>query len=167
MDYLAEYRTPNQDFLTPGYALNTFSWFIDQTVGGAVATGTHGSSMRFGSLSEQVVAMTVALPNGTMAEITDATHPHLMKAMRVSVGRLGIIIDLTFKIVRNSPVRRTATQITSDAFVRRMKTIQEQYIVMGDKSPAVKALGETQVRFPWFVCAVHMAFMSPKPCVVA
>ena len=36
-----------------GYSLNMFAWYIDQTVGGAVATGTHGSSMRWGSLSSQ------------------------------------------------------------------------------------------------------------------
>lgn len=36
-----------------GYTLAAFPWFIDQTVGGAVATGTHGSTMRFGSLSTQ------------------------------------------------------------------------------------------------------------------
>ena len=27
--------------------------FLDQSIGGAVATGTHGSSMRYGSLSSQ------------------------------------------------------------------------------------------------------------------
>ncbi len=38
-----------------GWTVAAFPWFIDQTVGGAVATGTHGSSMRFGSLSSQVL----------------------------------------------------------------------------------------------------------------
>ena len=37
-----------------GYTLPAFPWYIDQTVGGAVATGTHGSSLQFGSLSSQV-----------------------------------------------------------------------------------------------------------------
>lgn len=36
-----------------GYTLPAFPWYIDQTVGGAVATGTHGSSLQFGSLSSQ------------------------------------------------------------------------------------------------------------------
>lgn len=36
-----------------GYTLPAFSWFIDQTIGGAVATATHGSSLRHGSLSNQ------------------------------------------------------------------------------------------------------------------
>lgn len=37
-----------------GYTLAAFSWFIDQTIGGAVSTGTHGSSFLYGSLSSQV-----------------------------------------------------------------------------------------------------------------
>lgn len=37
-----------------GWVLQGYSWFIDQTIGGAVATGTHGSSLQHGSLSDQV-----------------------------------------------------------------------------------------------------------------
>ena len=43
-----------------GYTLAAFSWFIDQTMGGAVATATHGSSFRYGSLSNQVLNMLCA-----------------------------------------------------------------------------------------------------------
>ncbi len=37
-----------------GWTLPSFSWYIDQTVAGAVATATHGSSMKYGSISGQV-----------------------------------------------------------------------------------------------------------------
>lgn len=37
-----------------GYTLPAFAWFLDQTIGGAVATATHGSSLVYGSLSSQV-----------------------------------------------------------------------------------------------------------------
>ena len=40
-----------------GYSLPAFPWYIDQSVGGAVSTGTHGSSFRYGSLSSQVHAL--------------------------------------------------------------------------------------------------------------
>ena len=36
-----------------GYSIPAAPWYIDQTVGGAVSSGTHGSSLRFGSLSSQ------------------------------------------------------------------------------------------------------------------
>lgn len=37
-----------------GYTLPAYSWFLDQTIAGAVATATHGSSLVHGSLSSQV-----------------------------------------------------------------------------------------------------------------
>lgn len=36
-----------------GYSLPAFPWYIDQSIGGAVATGSHGSSMLYGSLASQ------------------------------------------------------------------------------------------------------------------
>jgi FAD/FMN-containing dehydrogenase len=41
-----------------GYSLPAFSWFIDQTIAGAVSTGSHGSSLVHGSLSSQVWLVT-------------------------------------------------------------------------------------------------------------
>jgi len=40
-----------------GYSIPASPWYIDQTVGGAVSSGTHGSSLRFGSLSSQARVM--------------------------------------------------------------------------------------------------------------
>lgn len=37
-----------------GYTLGAFSWYLDQTIGGAISTATHGSSLVYGSLSSQV-----------------------------------------------------------------------------------------------------------------
>jgi len=45
-------------------------------VGGAVATATHGSSLRHGSLSSQLVSLTMVLANGTVAAGSDESrHP--------------------------------------------------------------------------------------------
>ena len=37
-----------------GYSLPAFPWYIDQSIGGAVSTGSHGSSLWYGSLASQV-----------------------------------------------------------------------------------------------------------------
>lgn len=51
LDYLRNYVTPTAP---AGYTVGAFPWFVYQTIGGAVATGTHGSSMEHNSLSNQV-----------------------------------------------------------------------------------------------------------------
>ena len=64
-------RVPNAEYThwkqPSGWTLPAFSWYLDQTIGGAVATGTHGSSMRYGSLSSQV---------GGQAGVVPAAVPH-------------------------------------------------------------------------------------------
>tara|TARA_B110000305_G_scaffold65422_1_gene73112 strand:+ start:193 stop:690 length:498 start_codon:yes stop_codon:yes gene_type:complete len=52
LDVLRSLR--DKDVSSDGYTLPAFPWFVDQTIGGAVATATHGSSLRHGSLSSQV-----------------------------------------------------------------------------------------------------------------
>ena len=52
LDVLRSLR--DKDVSSDGYTLTAFPWFVDQTIGGAVATATHGSSLRHGSLSSQV-----------------------------------------------------------------------------------------------------------------
>ena len=59
LDYLATYRGPKNLANGRGWTLPAFSWFIDQTIAGAVATNTHGSSLEHGSLSNQVLAFQV------------------------------------------------------------------------------------------------------------
>lgn len=75
-----------------GWTLPAIPWWVGQTVGGAVATATHGSSVKHGSLSSQVVWMEMVLANGTLVRLDDDVQPALMRAARVSVGRLGIIV---------------------------------------------------------------------------
>lgn len=103
LDYLSDYvhwKEPK------GWTLPAFSWFIDQTIAGAVATGTHGSSMRWGSLSSQVLSIRMMLANGTVIEITPKDE-HLWNAAGVSVGQLGIILSLKMRIVPQQAVKKS------------------------------------------------------------
>lgn len=149
LDYLARYRSVVPESRggpgSLGYTLPAFPWYIDQSIGGALATGSHGSSMGEGSIASQVVAVTVALANGTVMEITAADHPHLMRAWGVSIGRLGILLDLTLKISHNVNVRRSNRVMPSGEFVQHMKDVQRAYNTNGESAQAVQDLGEHQL----------------------
>jgi hypothetical protein len=92
--------------------------------------------------------MTVAVANGTVLEINQS-NPHLMRAWAVSVGRLGVLLDVTLKISLNVNVRRTSRALSSSAFVQRMKEVQRAFNLNGESAQAVQELGETQVLPPW------------------
>lgn len=54
----------------------------------------------------QVLALDVILANGTRRVFSNDTDPFLMRALRVSVGKLGIIVRVKLHIVPEVPVRR-------------------------------------------------------------
>jgi L-gulonolactone oxidase len=63
------------------------------TVGGALATGTHGTSGKL--LSEYIYKVRLVKANGSIDEIKDGDA--LMDAVRVSIGALGVMSEITFK----------------------------------------------------------------------
>ena len=81
--------------------------------------------------------------------MSKSSHPFLWKAMQVSVGRLGVITAVTFKILPNAMMTRTKADVTVDSFLSDMKALQDGYNAQGDDSPAVQAMDGTM--YCWFV----------------
>ncbi|KAL6752479.1 hypothetical protein V8C86DRAFT_2752850 [Haematococcus lacustris] len=121
LNYLANYVTARAP---TGWTLPAFPWYVYQTVGGAVATGTHGSSLKWGTMSNQVLEMQLVVANGSLVTLTPASHPFLMRAARVAVGKLGIITQLKMRIVREQPVTRRLRTIPASAFLSLMSEAQ-------------------------------------------
>jgi len=134
LDYLAQYGS--------GWSLAAFPWFTFQTTGGAIATGSHGSSLSFGSLSNdaQLLALDVVLANGSLVQISKAAHPDLWPAFQVSVGRLGIITAVTMKLVPNAAMQRRMNHVGLQSFLAAMMRVQDAYIREGEAAPEVRAL---------------------------
>lgn len=63
------------------------------TIGGALATGTHGTSGKL--LSEYMTKCSIVLADGSVKEITDKDK--LIDAIRVSLGVLGVLSEITFQ----------------------------------------------------------------------
>ncbi len=67
------------------------------TVGGALATGTHGTSGHI--LSQYMVECRLVLADGSIETIKE--NSDIMDALRVSMGLLGIISEVTFQCEAN------------------------------------------------------------------
>ena len=153
LDYLSTFKGPRDLNRGRGWILPAQSWFIDQTIGGAVATNTHGSSLRYGSLSNSVLEYRLLLANGTAVEVSEQSNPHLMRALRTNVGRLGIITQLTMRIVPQRPIRRTTETLEWDDYIGRLKAIQADYngamAANNDVAAAraLKPLEDTQIQW--------------------
>jgi FAD-linked oxidoreductase len=74
-----------------GLALSVLGTTAAQTVAGAIATGTHGSSARLGSISTQARTLEVVAAEGQVLSISDRQHSDLLPAARASLGLLGVV----------------------------------------------------------------------------
>lgn len=87
----------NMQLALNNLALSNLGTVASQTLGGAIATATHGSG-KTGTLSNQIVAYHVIDGLGTMHTITEEQRD-IFSALRVAIGALGIIYAVTIQCV--------------------------------------------------------------------
>lgn len=86
----------NRQLLGHGLALPNLGDIDVQHLGGAVATGTHGTGAAKRNISAQVVAAQVVDGTGEVREVEGGDD---LLAVRVSTGSLGVLTELTFACV--------------------------------------------------------------------
>lgn len=69
-----------------------------QSIAGAISTGTHGSSLKHGLLSENVRSLRIVLGNGRAVTCSPERNEDLFRAALVSLGALGIIVEVELEM---------------------------------------------------------------------
>lgn len=87
-----------EPLLAAGLALENQGDIDRQTLAGAVATGTHGTGRRYGSISTQVVGLKIATAAGRTVDLQIDRDPELMAAAGVSLGALGALVAITLRL---------------------------------------------------------------------
>jgi FAD/FMN-containing dehydrogenase len=82
-----------------GLAMENLGDVDVQTLAGALATGTHGTGRRLGSLATQVVGLRLVTPAGAVVACSEQASPDVFDAARVSLGALGIVTEATLRVV--------------------------------------------------------------------
>lgn len=82
-----------------GLAMTNLGDIDRQSIAGAVSTGTHGTGARFGGIATQIVAATLVTADGELLTIDEASEPELLPAVALSLGALGILVDVTIQCV--------------------------------------------------------------------
>ena len=82
-----------------GLALENQGDIDAQALGGALATATHGTGVRFGNISSRVVGMRLVTGSGEVVELTEESDPEALLAARVSLGARGIASTVTLQCV--------------------------------------------------------------------
>jgi alditol oxidase len=81
-----------------GLALANLASLPHISIAGAVATGTHGSGDRVGSLATAVTALELVTADGEQHAVSRQSHPDTFDGMVVALGALGIVTRLTLAV---------------------------------------------------------------------
>lgn len=82
-----------------GLAMENLGDIDAQSIAGTISTGTHGTGTSFGTISTQVIKIKLINGKGEIQVCSPTQNPELFKASQVSLGALGIIIEITLQCV--------------------------------------------------------------------
>ena len=88
----------NAGLETLGLSLHNMGDIAQQTLAGAISTGTHGTGGLVASLSAQVAGLELVTGDGSLLRATEAENPDVLAAARVALGALGIITTVTLRV---------------------------------------------------------------------
>lgn len=80
-----------------GLAMPNLGSINHQSIAGAISTGTHGSTLRHGILSASILELKITLANGKTEMCSPTKNVDLFRAALISLGALGIIVEITFQ----------------------------------------------------------------------
>jgi L-gulonolactone oxidase len=101
----------NDELARLGLAMENLGDIDRQTLAGAISTGTHGTGARLRNISAQVEGLELVLADGSVRQLSAATHPQLLRAARVGVGALGAISAVTLRCVPAFTLERVDTSL--------------------------------------------------------
>ncbi|MBF6045420.1 FAD-binding protein [Streptomyces sp. NRRL B-1677] len=91
-------RQLNETLSAHGLSLANMGDIMEQTVSGAVSTGTHGTGRTSASLSAQVRGLELVTADGSVLACSADENPEVFAAARLGLGALGVITALTFAV---------------------------------------------------------------------
>ncbi|MET8862667.1 D-arabinono-1,4-lactone oxidase [Nonomuraea sp. NPDC004580] len=89
-------RVLNELLAERGLALANMGDITEQTVAGAVQTGTHGTGRDSGGLADQIAELEMVLADGTLTTLSPGDD--LFDAARVGLGALGVLTTVTLRV---------------------------------------------------------------------
>ncbi|MEV4118533.1 FAD-binding protein [Micromonospora sp. NPDC049645] len=107
-----------------GWAVANLPSLPHITLGGAVATGTHGSGVRLRSLADSVRAVRYVVAGGGLRTFSAADDPEHFPGTVVALGALGVAVDYTIALTPTFDVAQSVrTGFTVDEVVRDLPAI--------------------------------------------
>ena len=82
-----------------GFALHNLASLPHISVGGSVATATHGSGVQNANLAAAVSALEIVVADGSIVHLSKADNVDLLNATVVGLGAFGVVTKITLDLV--------------------------------------------------------------------
>ncbi|WP_438824871.1 D-arabinono-1,4-lactone oxidase [Bacillus sp. JJ722] len=106
-----------------GYSQENLGDVNVQSIAGALSTGTHGTGLAFGNVSTQVIALTLVTATGNLLTLSEKEHPNYFKASLVSLGMLGIIVEVNVKIIKSPIYEYVSDKVSYDHLEKHLEAL--------------------------------------------
>ncbi|WP_405730416.1 FAD-binding protein [Streptomyces sp. NBC_00028] len=81
-----------------GLSLRNMGDIMEQTVSGAISTGTHGTGRESGSIAAQIKGLELVTADGTVLTCSEKENAEVFAAARIGLGALGVVTAITFAV---------------------------------------------------------------------
>lgn len=89
-----------------GQALPNMPDIDEQSIAGAIGTGTHGTGEKLGAVHSYLTSLRLVTPTGEVIDCSRSQRPEIFDAARVSLGALGVITQVTLQNVAAGNLER-------------------------------------------------------------
>ncbi len=140
----------NDHLASLGLALPNLGDIAYQSVAGALATATHGTGRTKQNLSAAVVGMRFIGADAEPIDVTIEEQPDLLRALRVSIGALGLISTVTLQCVPAFNLHAVEASAPLDEVLENLDSLTQEneffefYWVPGTRTALTKANNTTE-----------------------
>lgn len=137
-----------------GYALNNMGDTDRQTLGGAIATGTHGTGRNNGCFSADVASFRILLASGEVLHCGPDENAEIFAAGRLSLGLLGVMTEIDMSVRPIYKLQRKYFVLPSEKLFRQLDGLAatnrnfEFYWFPFSDAVVCKSLNETEAHAP-------------------
>lgn len=113
----------NEILESKGLALQSLGSISEQSLAGIISTGTHGSSQYHGLVSSQIVNLKLINGLGQTINCNSTENTDIFKAACLSLGKIGLITEVTFRAVPKFQIRSVQEVINIGTLIKNFDSI--------------------------------------------
>jgi FAD/FMN-containing dehydrogenase len=110
-----------------GLALANQGDIDTQAIAGAIATATHGSGLKQPNFSAALEGARLVDGTGNLVEVTRDSDPDVLHALQASIGLIGIMTEVTLKVVPAYDLHARIGIMKYDEVMERFESDLEEY----------------------------------------